>query len=109
MITRHALVDKFIDAASAANGHASVEELIQHLPVGYRQATRLIKRYTGYTAKELLMLQRFTIAAHSLDSSRDRITVVAASSGYADHSHFTREFRSRVGVAPSMLQKYQAL
>jgi len=108
-IARHALVDSFVDRAREDDGRSSVKAITQDLPIGYRQSLRLIKHYTGFTAKEFLRLQRFTAAAHSLDATERSITTVAAAHTYADHSHFTREFRSRIGVTPSAFNKYQAL
>lgn len=108
-VVRHAVVDSFINAAITASGQATVAEIMQGLPISYRQCLRLIKHYTGFTAKEFLKLQRFNIAAHDLGASEQSISVVAAYHNYADHPHFTREFRSRVGVVPSAFGNHQAL
>lgn len=109
MIVRHVIVDRFIAAIQKSSGYVSVEAIMRELPIGYRQCLRLIKQYTGFTPKEFLKLHQFSLAAHALGTTRQSITAVAAAHNYADHSHFTREFRSRVGVVPSSFGNHQAL
>ena len=109
MIVRHAVVDAFVAAVRASSGQATVKELVRVLPLGYRQTLRLIKEYTGFTAKEFLQLHRFSLAARDIDTSERTISVTAAHHRYADHPHFTREFHARVGVVPSAFDTYQAL
>lgn len=108
-IMRHPAVDRFISAAEAANGQATVKNIAHDSSVGYRQLNRLVKSYTGFTPKEFLKLLRFNAAAHALDKTGDSISSVAVDYDYADHPHFAREFRARTNLTPSMFDKYQAL
>lgn len=108
-IVRHKVVDQFIDTVKATGGQTTVEELMQDLPMSYRQSLRLIKHYTGFTAKEFSQLHRFSITARNLDTPGQTISVLAARHGYTDHPHFSREFRAKVGVTPSAFGNHQAL
>jgi len=45
---------------------------------------------------------RFDHAARQL-ARRQRISDVAAATGYADHSHLVRDFRAMAGCTPSQL------
>lgn len=109
LIIRDALVDSFIDQARLAGGQSSVECLMSGIPLSYRQFSRRFREYAGFTAKEFNMLERMNAASHALNASDRQITSVAASYGYADHSHFTREFHATVGVLPSEFGDHQAL
>lgn len=109
LIIRDAVVENFIDQARLAGGQSSVECLMSGIPLSYRQFSRRFREYTGFTAKEFNMLERLNAASHALNAPDRKITSVAASYGYADHAHFTREFHATVGVLPSELGDHQAL
>lgn len=109
VIVRHTIVDRFIATIQKSSKHVNVEQIIRELPIGYRQCLRLVKQYTGFTPKEFLKLHQFSLAARALDATGQSIAAVAAAHDYADHPHFTREFRSRVGVTPSTFDNHQAI
>lgn len=62
---------------------------------------RVVRRFTGLTIRDLLRRERVVRAAHLLRSSKESLSAVAHRSGFADHSHFTREFVWRHGQTPS--------
>ncbi|NEQ49131.1 MAG: AraC family transcriptional regulator [Leptolyngbya sp. SIO3F4] len=63
-----------------------------------RQFQRLVKKYTGFTPKQLLRIARLQRA---LDISiSNSLTERALDSGYYDQAHFTNDFKSFLGKTP---------
>jgi AraC-like DNA-binding protein len=58
-------------------------------------------RYAGVTPRELRSRTRFQAAARELRTSATAIVDVAASCGFADQSHLTREFRRFAAMTPA--------
>jgi AraC-like DNA-binding protein len=108
LIKRHKMVDHFIDNERSTHSR-SVLSAIQDLPVSYRQFSRLIKHYTGFTAKDFLQLQRLRAATQTIDNSKQSLAIIAAEHQYADHAHLAREFKLKIGISPSGFDSYQSL
>jgi AraC-like DNA-binding protein len=62
---------------------------------------RLVHEVFHVTPKQLLMKKRIDKACELLESTDQSITEVAYSCGYADHSAFTRQFKSATHVTPN--------
>jgi AraC family transcriptional regulator len=62
---------------------------------------RIVRRFTGLTLREHFRRERIIRATGALRSSDHSLSHVAHEAGFADHSHFTREFVRRHGRAPS--------
>lgn len=62
---------------------------------------RLVVKVYGLKPSQLLAKMRIEAASQLLLGSDRRITEIAYECGYADHSAFTRQFRSVVGMTPS--------
>jgi AraC-like DNA-binding protein len=88
-----------------SGGRASVGALSDRVGVTGRHLTTLFHREVGRSPKTVAMLMRFERAtARIADSVRRQGTVdlaaVAASTGYSDQAHLTREFARFAGVPP---------
>lgn len=74
-----------------------------------RQVERRIKAWAGQPMRELQSLgrieQAFFAVAKTADEDRVRWADVAADTGYADQSHFTRATRRVTGFAPDELRR----
>lgn len=68
--------------------------------------SRLIKKETGRTFKELLVSKRLGRASELLIRTDLTVTEIIYAVGYENTSYFYREFRSRFGMAP---QRYRAV
>ncbi len=55
----------------------------------------------GLTPKQLVMKARVEAASHLLRGTTLGVSDIAYRCGYADHSAFTRQFRSAVGLTPT--------
>jgi len=88
-----------------SGGRASVGAVADRVGVTGRHLTTLFRREVGRSPKTVARLMRFERAtARIADSVRRRGTVdlaaVAASTGYSDQAHLTREFAQFAGVPP---------
>ncbi len=88
-----------------SGGRASVGAVADRVGVTGRHLTTLFHREVGRSPKMVAMLMRFERATAQIsDSVRRSATVdlaaVAASSGYSDQAHLSREFTRFAGVPP---------
>ena len=67
-----------------------------------RSLQRLFHRYVGVGPKWVLQRYRLQDAAAAIDAGDvDDLASLAADLGWFDQAHFSRDFRSTVGVTPS--------
>ncbi len=104
-IVRDAVIDDFLSMSEARSGHIKIKDSLKDLPISPRQFRRRFKQYTAYTPKEFLRLCRQQRAVAELKKTNATITDIAAKHGYADHAHFSHEFRALVGIAPMAFEK----
>lgn len=62
---------------------------------------RLIRRIFRLTPSQLIIQTRLNHAAKALEETNQAITEIAHTSGFYDHSAFTRAFRKATGLTPS--------
>ncbi len=71
-----------------------------------RQLERRFLAEVGLGPKELARVGRFQRAVQRLFAApQATLTAIAHASGYADHAHFTREFRALAGLPPSRFRE----
>ncbi len=66
-----------------------------------RSLQRLFAAYVGLTPKAVLARYRLQDAAAAIDAGEGDLAGLAASLGWFDQAHFSRDFRSVVGISPS--------
>jgi len=66
-----------------------------------RSLQRLFAGYVGVSPKAVLARYRLQDAAAVIDAGVDNLAEVAASLGWFDQAHFSRDFRAVVGTTPS--------
>jgi AraC family transcriptional regulator, L-rhamnose operon regulatory protein RhaS len=71
--------------------------------IGYTQSSlsRMIKKYSGSTFKELQTRQRMRIAMHQLSSTGLPVAEIASCVGYENLNFFYKQFRKTYGVTPN--------
>lgn len=70
---------------------------------------RAFKHSTGMTPHRWLLTRRIARARALLQDSPDTITDIAHRCGFADHSHFTREFRRFEGMTPAAWRQVRGI
>jgi AraC family transcriptional regulator, L-rhamnose operon regulatory protein RhaS len=84
---------------------ASLSQIAQKYNQPLSKLSRLIKRSTGYTYKELLQQKRFSKAIQLLGRSTLSIEEIIAAVGYDNTSYFYRSFRKIYGMSPKTYRK----
>jgi AraC-like DNA-binding protein len=84
-----------------SGGELRTRWLAQVAGLSMRQLQRRFHTATGLTPKLLSRLVRLQRALVVVQERHNTLASVAASAGYADQAHFTRDFREFAGVSPS--------
>ncbi len=77
------------------------DEVAKHFYVSKNHLTKLIKKYTNMTYKELIQDKKLNISATLLRNSTLNITMVANKSGYENISFFYKKFYQKFGLTPN--------
>lgn len=92
------LFDRMVDDRSLVR----VEQVAALAGVGVRSLQRLFAAYVGVSPKAVLTRYRLQDAAALIDAGEvDDLAGLAASLGWFDQAHFSRDFRAVVGTTPS--------
>jgi AraC-like DNA-binding protein len=93
-----ALVDRMGEDRSLVR----VEQVAELAALSIRSLQRLFAAYVGVSPKAVLARYRLQDAAALIDAGEvDDLAALAADLGWFDQAHFSRDFRSVVGVPPS--------
>jgi AraC-like DNA-binding protein len=84
-------------------GSAGVAEVADRVYVSERQLQRRFAERVGYGPKTFQRIARFQRAVGQLGLDGARLASAAASAGYADQAHLTRESRRLAGLSPREL------
>jgi PAS domain S-box-containing protein len=77
-----------------------LESLARSVGLSLDRFERLVKRVFSLTPRQLLIKMRIEAASKLLVESNRPIAAIAQACGYCDHSAFTRQFRTTVGLTP---------
>jgi AraC-like DNA-binding protein len=86
-----------------ARGSAGVAEVAARVHVSERQLQRRFAERVGYGPKTFQRIARFQRALGQLGREGAGLAGTAASAGYADQAHLTRESRRLAGLSPREL------
>lgn len=78
-----------------------VEQVAARAGTSVRALQRLFAAYVGVGPKAVLARYRLHDAVAALDAGEDDLAGLAASLGWFDQAHFSRDFRAVVGTTPS--------
>ncbi len=91
-----------VDAIARAKGQVSFDGLAGDVNLTRRHLERRFLEHVGVTPKRLARIARFQHALQLLESGEAGSgAATAAACGYADQSHFVRDFRQLAGCPPS--------
>lgn len=66
---------------------------------------RVFRRYEGCTVGAYVRNLRIEYACRQLLTSDEALSTIAHAAGFADQSHFSRSFKQRMGLSPSVYRK----
>lgn len=97
--------DPVVRAATAllAGEQAGVAEVADRVHLSERQLQRRFAERVGYGPKTFQRIARFQRVLGRLGSEGGGLAAAAASAGYADQAHLTRETRRLAGLSPREL------
>ncbi len=81
-----------------------IGDLAEKVGLSISRFERLVSKIYGLNPNQLLIKSRIDAASQMLADGNDSIADIAYACGYADHSAFTRQFRSAVGLTPSQFR-----
>ncbi len=82
-----------------------VRDTARSMGVSERTLRGVVRRETGLGPGALLRIGRMLGAAERIVSSSEDLSSIAHRSGFADHAHFTHEFRRLMGEPPSRYRR----
>jgi AraC-like DNA-binding protein len=94
--------------ALLADPGARVEEVAEELALSERQLQRRFREFVGYGPKMLQRVLRFQRLLGALELGREQtggLARIAATIGYSDQAHLTRETRELSGHSPVSLDR----
>lgn len=84
----------------------TIADIAEHLCLHKSYVSHVFKEMTGYTIMEYVMHTRLKHARYILEAKSDMsIEQVAYESGFESPSHFSRYFKSKVGMSPKDYRK----
>jgi len=89
------------ELAADPTGRLSVREIAKRVGVSPFHLCRLFRRHTGHTLHQYRLELRARLALERLETGDRSLSRVAHGIGFSSHSHFTAEFRQRLGLTPS--------
>jgi len=101
-----AMVAEAVSLMRRARGGVGVGQVAAALGVGQRRLERAFDRSVGLSPKALGRVLRFRRALRDMGRGREGAggsgwAALAIAAGYADQSHFIREFKALAGLTPS--------
>lgn len=95
------LINECVFSETGLDTGGNLDEILHHYPLSQRQLERRFRQWVGVSPKTYLRLIRFEQALHLLGNTHfHQVQDIAYTLNYADHSHFTREFRNFSGYTP---------
>lgn len=88
--------------------YVSVRRLAECACLGKKQYERVFREQVGMNPKEYLRIVRFQRAMRMMQLGFCDYADIAAANGYADQSHFIRDFRQFSGMTPGRLSECRA-
>lgn len=79
----------------------SLQQIAAHCGLSRSYFEKAFKASLGAPPHQWLVRQRIQRAARMLEQTSDGIGAIAVSCGFTDQSHFTRVFRTMVGLSPA--------
>jgi len=95
-----------LDVLIEGRGNISIKHLADQLQLSERTLQRLFKEYVGVSPKQFAKIIQFQSSLKSVSQcGLQKLTDVVYEHGYADQSHFIRDFKKYTHTKPSRFRK----
>jgi AraC-like DNA-binding protein len=94
-------IKKAIDSILETKGNVTVEQLCQMMDMSERQTERHFQKFVGLSPKFYCRIIRFNAIFQLLSQRDPSWAELAYEAGFADQSHFIRNFKAFTGEGPS--------
>ena len=88
------------------NSTIPINTLADSSCLGKKQYQRIFKEFVGMNPKEYVRIVRFQKALWMMQCGERNFAGIAAGCGYADQSHFIRDFKTMTGYTPKNMLNY---
>jgi len=99
--TNIAMIGQIIREMQLNDTPDHVEVIARRHNISSRYLRKLFLQYTGVPPKLYNKIHRFQHSLQLISGNRSSLTSIAYEAGYADQSHFIRDFKSFTGFSPS--------
>lgn len=99
--THISMIGQIIKEMQRNDTPENVEAIAIRYNISSRYLRKLFLQYTGVTPKLYNKIHRFQHSLQLIVGSGSSLTSIAYEAGYADQSHFIRDFKSFTGFSPS--------
>lgn len=103
--TKLDILDFIISNVHSHPSMGTVQGIARKTGYSERYIERLFREFVGLSPKEYLNITRFQNSLKYLNNQNASYASVSYACGYADQSHFIREFKKYAGVTPSGYRK----
>lgn len=94
-------VDFAVQKILQSDGQIHLQELLNTLNISERSLERYFKEFIGINPNKYIRLCRFNASLQNIKTlNYEKLTEIAYDLGYADQSHFIREFKKFSGISP---------
>jgi AraC-like DNA-binding protein len=100
-LNKAALVSDLMFELRQQDGFTTMENIASRYGITARYMQQLFLQTTGLTPKLYSQINRFQHSLRLVTTRNTSLTSIAYECGYADQSHFIREFKTFTGVTPS--------
>lgn len=98
-------VNRAAEMIRRSEGFNQIDELPDKVYISLRQLEREFNKKIGITPKRYMRIARLNEVHRKLEKEELELTKVAFDCGYADQAHFIRDFKSIMGVIPTLFTK----
>ena len=88
-------------------GLENYQKLTEQIPISLRQLQREFKNQYGLTIKDYMRISRINAIHQYMQTNNGSLTKLAYDLDFTDQSHFIREYKNHVGIAPKKFTKNQ--
>ena len=101
-ITENLIVNKVLQALYLnIEGHITLEEICENINISVAYASASFKKHKGTSVMKYLRQLKIQRAKDLLDENEKTMLEISLLLGFHDQSHFTKTFKSLVGMSPT--------